>query len=176
MAEPTFSSKDLDIVAAANSSPGDFDFLFGKWKIHNRKLKTRLNNCGEWIAFEAFGECRKILKGFGNSDSFKTEFGGTSFEAITLRLFNPKTKLWSVYWADSNEVVLDVPQVGSFAGDIGKFYARDVFEGQEIIVLFVWDRSDPNAPVWRQAFSPDNGESWEWNWAMTFSREQGTAI
>jgi hypothetical protein len=168
MANGTNDSNDLNIVPSPNSSPNDFDFLAGKWEIHNRKLKTRLNNCTEWIEFEAFAECRKILNGFGITDSFKTHFGGTSFEAMTLRLFNPKTKLWSIYWADSNVVVLDVPQVGSFDGDIGKFYARDVFQEQDIIVLFVWDKSNPDSPVWRQAFSADNGKTWEWNWHMTF--------
>ncbi len=163
---------DLNIVASAKSSPNDFDFLTGKWKIQNRKLKTRLNNCTEWIEFEAFGECCKILNGFGNRDTFKTEFGGTSFEAIALRLFNPMTKLWSIYWADSNVVVLDVPQVGSFDGDNGEFYASDVFQGENIIVLFNWDKSNPNTPVWRQAFSADDGKTWEWNWSMTFQRGQ----
>lgn len=171
MREATYAVKDLNIIASSNSSPDDFDFLTGKWKIHNRKLKTRLNNCTDWFEFEALCECRKILKGFGNSDSFKTEFDGTSFEAITLRLFNPKTKLWSIYWADSNVVVLDVPQIGSFDGDIGKFYARDVFHEQNIIVMFVWDKSNPHTPVWQQAFSADNGKTWEWNWHMTFDKQ-----
>jgi hypothetical protein len=87
---------------------------------------------------------------------------------MSLRLFNPKTKLWSIYWADSDVVVLDVPQVGSFDGNIGNFYARDVFKGKEIIVQFKWDKTIPDAPVWSQAFSSDNGTSWEWNWYMTF--------
>ncbi len=47
------SAGDLNITPSDNSSNHDFDFFFGKWKIHNRKLKTRLNNCTEWIQFEA---------------------------------------------------------------------------------------------------------------------------
>jgi hypothetical protein len=164
------SSGDLDIVASANSSPDDFDFLVGKWSIHNKKLKTRLNNCTDWAEFEARGECRKILNGFGNIDSFVTEFDGQPFEGAALRLFNPKTRLWSIYWADSNLVTLDVPQVGSFENGVGKFYARDVFEGKNIIVLFKWDTNNPDSPVWSQAFSADEGQSWEWNWYMTFRR------
>ena len=171
MGEPTYAGNDLNIIASSNSSPNDFDFLVGDWKIHNRKLRTRLNNCTEWFEFEAFADCRKILKGFGNTDSFKTEVDGTPFEAITLRLFNPKTNLWSIYWADSKVVVLDVPQVGSFDEHIGKFYARDVYQEQNIIVLFVWDKSNPETPVWSQAFSADNGETWEWNWHMTFEKQ-----
>ncbi|MEP6923033.1 MAG: hypothetical protein ABI954_01100 [Pyrinomonadaceae bacterium] len=165
------SSGDLNIVASKDSSPEDFDFFVGKWRVHNRKLKTRLNNCQEWLEFEALGECHKILNGLGNTDSFKTEFDPAPFEGMTLRLFNPQTKLWSIYWADSNSVVLDVGQIGSFENKTGKFYAKDVFDGKEIIVLFKWDANDADAPVWSQAFSPDNGKTWEWNWEMTFQRQ-----
>ena len=165
LVEPT---GNLNIVAFEDSSPNDFDFLVGQWRIHNRKLNSRLNDCQQWTEFEALGTCRKILNGFGNIDEFRTEAGGVPFEGMSLRLFNPKTRLWSIYWADSNLVVLDVPQAGSFDGNIGKFYARDLFEGKEIIVQFKWDKTIPSAPVWSQAFSPDNGKTWEWNWHMTF--------
>ena len=162
---------DLNIVAAEASSPDDFDFLIGKWLIRNRKLNARLADCDEWTEFEAVGECRRILNGFGNIDSFKTDFDGQPFEGMTLRLFNPKTKLWSIYWVDSNVVMLDVPQVGSFNGRVGEFLARDVFEGKPVIVKFRWDATDAENPVWRQAFSADEGKTWEWNWSMTFSRQ-----
>jgi len=161
---------DLEIIPTKTSSRNDFDFFVGKWKIHNKKLKTRLNDCNDWTEFEALCECRKILDGFGNTDSFKTEFDGKPFEGMTLRLFNPQTKLWSIYWADSNAVVLDVPQIGSFDGGIGKFYARDVFAGKPIIVQFCWNATDPKIPIWSQAFSADEGQTWEWNWYMTFER------
>jgi len=162
---------DLKIVASKNSSPNDFDFLVGTWRIQNRKLKTRLNNCHEWTEFEALGKCRKILLSFGNIDDFRTQLNDKPFEGMALRLFNPKTKLWNIYWADSNVVVLDVAQVGSFADNIGKFYAKDVFGGKEIIVLYRWDKTNEDVPIWSQAFSPDNGKTWEWNWYMTFHRQ-----
>jgi hypothetical protein len=165
------SSGNLEIIPSKTSSLNDFDFLIGKWKIHNKKLKTRLNNCKEWAEFEASSECYKILRGFGNTDHFRTQFNGVPFEGMALRLFNPKTKLWSIYWADSNVVVLDVPVVGSFENKVGKFYAKDVFEGKEIVMQFNWDATNRDVPVWSQAFSADNGKTWEWNWYMTFYRQ-----
>lgn len=165
------STGELEIVASKTSSHEDFDFFIGKWKIHNRKLKTRLNNDDEWIEFDATCECRKILNGFGNIDQFVTDFDGVPFEGASLRLFNPRTRLWSIYWADTNLVTLDVPQVGSFYGDIGTFYAEDLYAGQPIVVVFKWDKSNPDAPVWSQAFSPDKGQTWEWNWHMKFERQ-----
>lgn len=162
---------ELKIAASAGSSENDFDFLVGSWKIRNKKLNKRLANCDEWTEFEATGECRKILNGFANTDSFSADFDGKPFEAITLRLFNPQTKLWSIYWADSNAVVLDIPQVGSFGGRTGEFFARDIFEEKPIIIKFNWNATDAENPVWSQAFSADDGKTWEWNWYMYFSRQ-----
>lgn len=171
MEQPFNRSGDLHIVAASGSSQKDFDFLVGKWKVHNRKLKSRLSGCSEWTEFEAQVDCRKILNGYGNIDSFRTTVDSRPFEGMSLRLFGPKTRLWSIYWANSETVVLDIPQVGSFKNKIGIFYARDTHEQKSIIVQFRWDASNPDTPVWSQAFSPDNGQTWEWNWYMTFHRE-----
>lgn len=162
---------ELRVTASANSSENDFDFFIGSWKVSNRKLNKRLADCDEWTEFEAKSECRKILNGFGNTDSFFANFDGKPFEGMTLRLFNPQTKLWSIYWADNIAVVLDVPQVGSFDGKTGEFWARDIFEEKPIIVKFKWDATDEDNPVWSQAFSADEGETWEWNWYMYFSRQ-----
>jgi hypothetical protein len=93
------------------------------------------------------------------------------FEGMSLRLFSPQTRLWSIYWANSETVELDVPQLGSFENKIGSFYARDTYEQKEIIVQFRWDASNPSTPVWSQAFSPDDAQTWEWNWYMNFQRE-----
>jgi len=53
--------------------------------------------------------------------------------------------------------------VGSFENKIGHFFCKDTFNGKKIIVVFRWDVRNPNLPVWSQAFSPDNGKTWEWN-------------
>lgn len=161
----------LQVKPAASSSNHDFDFLLGSWSIHNRKLNERLNNCQEWTEFGAQGTLRQILHGFGNIDDFVTEFDGKPFEGMSLRIFNPQTKLWAIYWSDTSRYTLDKPVFGSFDGNLGKFYCTDLFNGKEIFVMFQWDKENPAKPVWSQAFSTDQGKTWEWNWYMTFTRE-----
>lgn len=161
---------ELIIQPSATSSKHDFDFFEGKWLLKNKKLKTKLNNCTEWIEFDSTQEMYRILNGIGNIDNFIAEFDGVPFEGMTLRLFNPNTKLWSIFWADSNEGKLDPPVLGSFENKVGHFITKDVFEGKSILVLFRWDARDKDNPVWSQAFSDDNGETWEWNRYMYMSR------
>lgn len=170
MQRQLISTEGLRIVPSATSSAHDFDFFIGHWNIYNRKLKTRLNGCTDWIEFEASQEMRTILNGIGNMDNFKTTLDGKSFEGMTLRLFNPLTKLWSIYWADSSKGVLYPPVVGSFENNIGTFYGNDIFNEKQILVKFRWDKTDPASPVWSQAFSEDEGKTWEWNWYMYMTR------
>jgi hypothetical protein len=81
-----------------------------------------------------------------------------------------RKRLWTIYWADSNAVRLDDGKVGSFDGDIGEFFGRDVFRGEDIAVKFLWDKRNPEAPVWSAAFSVNEGQTWEWNWHAYFAR------
>jgi hypothetical protein len=161
---------ELIVSPSSTSSQNDFDFFVGKWDLKNRKLKERLNACNEWTEFHSTQECYKILNGLGNIDNFLTEFDGVPFEGMSLRLFNPKTKLWSIYWADSNAGTLEKPVQGSFDNNIGYFYTKDSFQDKDILVTFKWEITDINNVIWSQAFSEDNGITWEWNWYMYMSR------
>lgn len=153
------------MVASETSSANDFDFLQGKWVMQHKKLKFRLTHCTEWSEFETTDEnYGSILNGIGNIDRLRAVFDGKPFEGLTLRLFNPATRLWSLYWVASDKGVLDPPVVGSFVGPVGRFYGKDVFKGIPIIFQFKWDKTNPDRPEWSQAFSTDNGQTWEWNW------------
>lgn len=155
---------ELVIAPSAASAQTDFDFLIGKWKLRHEKLRARLANSNEWEEFETTVEDFRILEGAGNMDVGRAVFDGKPWEGRTLRLFNPKTRLWSLYWVASDSGVLDPPVVGSFAGGVGHFFTKDTFKGKPIIMMFRWDARDRERPVWSQAFSPDNGKTWEWNW------------
>ena len=166
------STGALIIEASATSSKHDFDFFEGKWQLHNKKLKSRLNNCTEWDEFESTQEMYPVLNGIGNIDNFLATFDGQPFEGMTVRLFNPKTKLWSIYWADSNNGTLDPPVLGSFDNNVGHFVTKDTFNGKNILVIFRWDARIKDNPIWSQAFSEDNGQTWEWNWYMFMTKIQ----
>ena len=157
------STGALSISPSATSSRHDFDYLVGNWHLRNRKLKSRLTGSTEWIAFESRVEMHQILDGLGNIDKYTEQGPGKPYEGVALRLFDPATRLWSIYWADGNSGRLDPPVVGSFENKVGHFFARDTYKGKNIIVVFRWDVRNPQFPIWSQAFSTDEGKTWEWN-------------
>jgi hypothetical protein len=57
--------------------------------------------------------------------------------------------------------------VGKFNGNVGIFQGPDTFNGKPIIVRFTWTLNPKGSEAvakWEQAFSPDNGKTWETNW------------
>lgn len=166
----------LIVQASANSSERDFDFLQGLWEVTNTKRQSRLEGNEHWNIFNSKSETQKILLGIGNVEKYTATIQDQPFEGSALRIFNPKTKLWSIHWSDSNNGTLDTPMIGSFNGKIGDFYCRDQYLGDNILVRFNWNAMDPEHPVWSQAFSADDGKSWEWNWYMHFSRKPTISV
>jgi hypothetical protein len=172
MAQHSATAKNESvIIPSSTSSAHDFDFLEGKWHVHNRKLKARLQKSNKWEEFEAELHMRKTLNGLGNVENYYATFNEKPFEGMAIRLFKPDTKLWTIYWVDSNGPTMDEhPVTGSFENGIGKFYANDSFNDKPILVLYQWDAINPEAPKWSQAFSEDGGKTWEWNWEMQLTK------
>ena len=159
----------MTIAATNNDGRHDFDFYFGRWQIRNERLRQRLVGCKDWESFEATQQCRPILGGLGNIDDFATEWR-EGFLGMTLRLFCPQTRQWSLYWAGNHDGVLQPPVLGAFEHGVGTFVGRDEHEGIPVLARFVWSEITPTSAKWEQAFSTDEGRSWESNWIMRMRR------
>ena len=91
---------------------------------------------------------------------------------MSLRLYEPATELWAIYWASTLNPRLDPPMVGRFDDGVGVFEGDDVHDGTPITVRFTWDEITPSTARWQQFFSVD-GTTWEKNWVMQFRRAAG---
>jgi hypothetical protein len=151
----------------------DFDFLIGTWKTRNRRLKERLKGSDDWEEFEGRFVVRKLLGGLGNLDEVVLERPSGRTEAVTLRLYNPQSRQWSIHWADSLSADLQPPMVGEFKDGRGEFYDQEMFEGRAIFCRFIWSEITPTSCRWEQAYSADGGVNWETNWIMEFTRQAG---
>jgi len=157
-------------VSHGNDGRHDFDFLHGTWNNYNRKLKERLVGCIEWDEFEATGSCFATLGGLGNIDNFLPTIEGNTFEAMSIRIFNPETRLWSIWWGDNNACTLFPPVHGRFVDGVGEFRGTDIQDGAPVDVRYLWTNITPTSAKWEQAMSTDSGQTWEPNWEMHFTR------
>lgn len=155
----------------ARDGQHDFDFFFGNWNGHQRRLRERLVGCTEWEEFESTTEARPILGGIGNVDEVTMQRESGIFRGFTVRLYNAETQEWSIYWATEQVTPLGTPQVGRFDGNgRGEFYDFVPFAGGHVYCRFIWTVTGADTCRWEQAFSADGGTTWETNWTMDFTR------
>lgn len=148
----------------------DFDFYIGRWTVHHRRLRKRLAGSQEWEECEGVAVARKVLDGLGNVDEITIERAAGRVVGMTVRLFDPHSQQWSIYWADTLNGGLQPPMFGEFKDGRGIFYNQESFEGKKIFIRFIWSSLNENQCRWEQAFSADGGSTWETNWIMEFAR------
>ena len=149
----------------------DFDFLFGAWNVRHHVLKGRLVGSTEWVEFTGTLRAEPLLGGPGNFDDNTLNRPTGFYRAVTLRAFDPETKTWAIWFLDGRwPHKLDAPVIGKFENRIGNFYSDDVNNGKPVKLRFTWIATDPEAPRWEQALSPDGGKTWETNWRMEYVR------
>jgi hypothetical protein len=135
--------------------------------IHGSSPQAALVGGAEWDEFPAISTLEKRMGGMVNLDEFVAPARG--FSGMTLRVLNPETRLWAIYWISSRSGVLFPPVHGRFNGNRGEFYGEDMDDGKAVKVRFIWTKLGPEQARWEQAFSLE-GEEWETNWIMDFTR------
>ena len=162
----------LPLLAAADADPGkDWQWLTGNWDVRHSRLKERLAGSNDWQEFGGKSAFWITMGGLGNLDDNIVELPAGTYRGLSLRTFDPKTRRWAIWWLDGrNPTYIDPPVLGAFAGTEAEFFGRDTFKDQPILVRFRWHEVLGKQPWWDQAYSTDNGASWEINWRNYFTR------
>ena len=169
-AAPPTATTATQMRGSPDEGQHDFDFELGSWKIHLKKLLHPLTGSNAWVEFEGTSVTRKLWDGRSQIEQFETDGAAGRIEGMTLRLFNPQSHQWRLYWANSKVGVLDPPQIGQFTNGIGEFYAQDTVDGKVILVRFLWSKTTSDSPHFEQSYSADGGKTWEVNWITDQTR------
>lgn len=157
----------------------DFDFEIGTWKIHLKRLDHRLVGSTTWVEFDGTSVTRKVWDGRANLEEFETDSpAGGHIEGMTLRLYDPQTHQWSLYWATSKSGTIGAPTIGEFKNGRGEFFDTEPSgpNGRSILVRFIWSEITPNSAHFEQSFSDDGGKTWEVNWITDQTRVKDEAV
>lgn len=163
----------LSLRARADARDGihDFDFEFGHWKTSLRRLRRPLSGSSEWVEYQGTTDVRPVWDGKANLVELNVAGSAGRIQALSLRLYNPDTRQWSLNFANSAVGTMTTPVIGAFDGKgRGEFYGDDDFGGKPIRVRFVIERVNDNECRFEQAFSVDKEKSWEVNWLAVDTR------
>jgi len=140
--------------------------------VHLRRLLHPLAGSNEWVEYEGTAQVRKVWTGRANLLELEVNGPAGHIEGLSLRLYNPQSARWSVYFATSDDGTLGTPMVGQFQNGRGEFSDRELFHGKMIDLHFVFSNVTEKSFHGEQSFSPDGGKSWETNWIEDFTRAE----
>src|SRR4030095_923434 len=158
-AQPT-SSASSATVPEARDGQADFDFEIGTWKTHLRRLLRPLTGSTTWVEYDGTTVVRKIWHGRANLVEPTVDGPTGHIEALSLRLYNPDSRQWSLNFSNSATGTLSQPTIGEFRNGRGEFYDQEMLNGRAILVRFVIFDITPTSVHFEQSFSDDGGKTW----------------
>lgn len=173
---PAFAQQKTGDSMHANTAPAaaggqhDFDFEIGTWETRLKRLVRPLTGSTTWVDYEGTTVVRKVFDGRANLVELVAEGPAGRFEGLSLRLYNPKSRQWSLNFANIKSGTLNRPTIGEFKNGRGEFYNQEEFDGRTILVRFVISDITQTSVRFEQAFSDDGGKTWEVNWIATDTR------
>ena len=148
----------------------DFDSHIGTWKTHLTRLQKPLTGSKTWVEYEGTTVVRKVWDGRANLVELSADGAAGHIEALSLRLYNPESKQWSLNFSNVRGGTLSPPAIGEFKNGRGEFYSSETLNNRAIFVRFVISHINENSIRFEQSFSDDGGKTWEPNWIAVDSR------
>ena len=148
----------------------DFDFHFGTWETHIKRLTQPLSGSTTWVEMKGTVTVRTIWDGRGNLEEIDARNDSMHLLGMTLFLYDPESHQWSQTFASIDDGRLGEPMIGEFKDGRGEFYSQETFNGRSVRVRFVWSEITPDSHHVEQAFSADGGKTWEPNFIADLTR------
>jgi hypothetical protein len=161
------------VVAQSRDGQRDFDWEIGEWTTRLSRLQRPLSGSNTWVEYQGVTVVRPVLNGSANLVELKVEGPAGRIEGLSLRLYNPETRQWSLNFAGGG--ALTPPVYGQFRDGRGVFYGQDTLGGRAILVRFIISDVTASSARFEQAFSDDGGAHWEVNWIAVDTLRQSAA-
>jgi hypothetical protein len=167
---PSASPTNPPPAATDHDPQHDFDFEIGAWHTHLKRLQHPLTGATTWIEYDGTSVISKIWKGRANLVELEVDGPTGHIEGLSLRLYNPQSRQWSLNFANSAQGTISIPTIGEFKNNRGEFYDQEPFNDRTILVRNVFENISANSYRFEQAFSDDGGKTWEPNFVATLTR------
>src|SRR5262245_15162503 len=92
----------------------DFDFHIGTWKTSVRRRVRPLTGSTTWVEMNGTTVVRKVWNGRANLVELSADSPSGHFEGLSLRLYNPESRQWSLNFSNASDGTLSESTVGEF--------------------------------------------------------------
>jgi len=159
-------------VSRLHDGQHDFDFNFGVWKTHIRRLREPLTGSTDYVEMDGTVTVRKVWNGRAQLEEIEVDAPSGHWEGMTLFLYDPKAHQWSQTFINSAAGTFSGGLIGEFRDGRGELYAQDTLRGRAVLVRGVWSNIQPNSHHFEEAYSADGGKTWEAHFIADLTRLQ----
>ena len=163
----------LLVAHQPTGGPHDFDYQFGNWNVSISRLVHHADGRRAWVKLHGTHNVTPLWGGKSNVGVLEVDGPGGHLEGMQVRLFNPKTKQWSLTFSSSRTGVFGAPSIGGFADGRGEFYDEETDGGLTVLNRSVTTNLTPTSYRDEEAVSRDGGKTWEVNWIAIYTRAKG---
>ena len=158
---------------ASQAVPGaaDFDFSVGTWHTHVQRFLNPFMDPQPSFEIDGTKTVRNIWAGRAKLEEIEADSPKGHWEALTLFLFNPKSRQWSQVFLNSGTGVISSALVGSLKNARGELFQQDTFKGRSILVRSVWSEITANSHNYTESYSDDGGITWKPAFIAKLTRE-----
>ena len=147
-----------------------FDWQLGDWDVQMSRILHPLTGDKNWVPLKGTVDVDRIWGGKANLAEIDVDGPSGKLQFLSLRLYNPAAKQWSLNFAGAGSGTFGTPLIGEFKDGRGDFYDQEPLDGREIMVRFSFLDITGDSGRDEQAFSGDYGKTWEVNWINLHKR------
>ena len=138
----------------------DFDFNFGVWKTHIRRLKEPVTGSTEYVEMNGTVTVRKVWNGRAQLEEIEVDGPAGHWQGLTLFLYDPNAHQWSQSFVNSAVGSFSGGLIGEFKDGRGELYAQETRGGRSVLIRGVWSDIKPDSHHFEEGYSDDGGKSW----------------
>ena len=168
----TAESPTQTLGAAARDGQHDFDFNFGVWTTHIKRVLHPLSGSTDSITLTGTVSVRKVWNGRAQLEEIEADGPTGHWEGLTLFLYNPQSHQWSQNFVSSASGVLAGDLVGEFKDGRGELFSRDTVDGRAVLIRGVWSEITANSHHYEEDYSDDGGKTWKPAFMASLARAQ----
>jgi len=167
-----------DTGAATAAAPAvrdgshDFDWEIGTWDTTLKRLRKPLSGNTDWLEYAGTTVVKGLMGKRANVVEFDVRGAAGHIAGVSLRLYQPANGRWTLHFANLANGSMTEPMQGAFKQGHGTFFGEDTMDGRKIRVRFLIIPLTKDQWRFEQAYSADNGKTWEDNWVAIDTRRK----
>jgi hypothetical protein len=158
---PVPPARAASTAAAPRIGAHDFDFDLGVWTTHITRRLHPLNPSSETVELTGTVTVRPLWDGRAQVEEIEADGPKGHWEGMTVFLYDPDARRWSMNFANSAVGAFTTPMVGRFVNGRGELEGSDTLDGRPILVRAMWSNITPTTHTYQELYSADGGRTWQ---------------